>query len=537
MSSNSAWPTDFFGSFPQGAYLPYAGATSDCNAVVEDGGEGIAVCTLGATDYPLVKPSADVRHLLADACLTLPSSPIYQHPLRIVWLSGFDAYFGSCASTELPPTPPAEYGGNVRAFDPTLVLPTYTQRNGADVVIYDAANQVVFDSTTVTQYVTSAYGPRLRVHQWTAANAVLRVTQHTAFPSIPMAYVVPHVITPARAVLDERVADYQPVCLTGFTIDDNPTVFSGALKIVPGYNTNTSPGTTATTPSITRSGSLLLSALLNSGLGRAPATCDNETIPITSIGQVAPSAYGSFVLSGDPCYWVRPVVTLAGNKATIIPNRFQIGNDCGPCCDCPDYVATALGIQNVFSQFQAVGAQAETTRDSFAAGLLRWSNVAGLQAPYLVQSRFLVNHTQYLDGVLQICNSSQNCLREFQMTVNLTLLQTGVSPSTIKYLLVPTTSYISNLCNDMLPCPVSNIGATYSGSLDPGYVQLNSTDSSGNPTQWVVQFYQIQPRSFARFRFRLQFVGLNLATPTTLIFSTILGGPSPYSQTFPVQIV
>src|SRR4051812_22330363 len=44
------------------------------------------------TDFPFVAPSADVRHVLADAYLSY-ATDTPRHPLRLVWMFGFDKAF------------------------------------------------------------------------------------------------------------------------------------------------------------------------------------------------------------------------------------------------------------------------------------------------------------------------------------------------------------------------------------------------------------------------------------------------------------
>ena len=81
-------------------------------------------------DYPLVNPSEDARYLLADVYLAYDDPGAYnstitpsQHPLRIKWLYGV-----GCSASSAPAWAPA---------------PTHA----ADIVIVDAQDNVVFDST------------------------------------------------------------------------------------------------------------------------------------------------------------------------------------------------------------------------------------------------------------------------------------------------------------------------------------------------------------------------------------------------------
>lgn len=534
MAGWTGFPKQFFSSWPKGFFLPETAPTG-CEAVLEDGGKGIGPETLGGTWYPFVQPSNDIRHILADACLTLPASANYQHPLRVVWLAGVNAFFGGC-STTLPGAPVGEPGGNIAAFDSGIVLPTYTRTNGADVVIYDAANQVVFDSTTTNLYVGSHYGPRLYVHQWTLADRVLRITQHTAFANLDIAYQVPATIAPARAVLDERVTLYEPLGVLGFQIDNNATIVKGDVNFQFGFNTTTLP-TKAPVDPLTRYSAMLLSATPNTGAGRAPAKCDQQTVSVSSLAQVAPDQYGNFRLTGDPCYWVRPIITLGANTATVTPNQLQIGNDCSACCECSDYAAVGMGLNYVFGKFQSTGSQAETTRDSLTAGIQRWNGLANQQLPVSIQAQFLAHHVQYLEGVIQVCNASANCLPEAILNVVITLTQTGVDNPTIKYILVPQTVFISNLCGDMLPCPFLDDQTANNNSPDPGYL-VYTLDGNNNPSTWNVTFWKVQPRSQVKVRFRLQFIGLDLAKTTSAHFTCSVTNVSwPTTASFTATIV
>lgn len=92
-----------------------------------DGRRGIGVNQpQSGLDYPLIAPSADIQYLLADFYLAYEdTAQEFVHPLRVKWLYGV-----GCAPNTAPSWAP-------------------TPTHAADILIVDATNRTVFNSTTL----------------------------------------------------------------------------------------------------------------------------------------------------------------------------------------------------------------------------------------------------------------------------------------------------------------------------------------------------------------------------------------------------
>lgn len=110
----------------------------------------------GGTNYPFVQPSSDIQYLLGDLFVSFDDlDDTYVFPLKVSWMYGF----GTNAVA-----PPAGYPA-----------PTHAQ----DIIVTDANDVVVFDSTTATKFTSDVWDSRLLILEWTNTDSILRCVQHT----------------------------------------------------------------------------------------------------------------------------------------------------------------------------------------------------------------------------------------------------------------------------------------------------------------------------------------------------------------------
>lgn len=110
------------------------------------------------TNYPFVAPSDDIKYLLGDLFVSFDDiSDTFVWPLKIAWLYGF--------------------GSNVVSAPPGYPTPV----NAFDIIIQDANNVVVFNSTESTRFTNNLWDNRLRILEWTNVDRVLRCTHHIAW--------------------------------------------------------------------------------------------------------------------------------------------------------------------------------------------------------------------------------------------------------------------------------------------------------------------------------------------------------------------
>jgi hypothetical protein len=350
--------------------------------ILPDGGRGIGVNPRGS-DFPFVRPSADVRGLLADAYLAHESRDATP-PLRVARIVGLADGFATG-------TAPAR----------------------AEIRIADGAGFVVFDSAGVP-YSGAPFGPRLLIHEWTSDVAVCRIVQHTAFPP-GEGRDVPADLSPVDGTLDARVGVPMPRRVRRFheMVENHAT--AGSVVFANGHNIEIAVGhTTVGLRSVTQ---LTFSATPGSGLGRFPGCVDPELV-LRSFNGVRGDDRGDFRLDASGCYFVRQPVAGSGAGADVVPATLRVGNDCGPCCECDDYVRVQRGALGVWGRISAVGVGAEATRDEFASVVAAWQAEKACVDAKVVEVTLAPFGGIYVEVVVSVCNHSAQCLVDVSVTLS-----------------------------------------------------------------------------------------------------------------------
>lgn len=373
------------------------------------GGRGIGVNPEG-TDYPFVDPQDDIRGLLADAFVAHEVQGV-ELPLRIAWMQGFEHAF----------------------------VPVATR---ADVRIEDGIGTLIFDSLTSDSYRQTDFGTRLRIHEWTTDDvAVCRIVQHTAFEDDEDAYTIPNIIYPVNGILDERVSQLLPKRVTSLNV--NLQTFRGSnIKLTNGYNTflfagdltdrhtvlgvpmPTAAGTPvrATTDELRPPTRITLDANAGDGLGTFPG-CAEVTQAIKRINSIGPDHDGDFLLSGDECYYVRrPTTLLADFTTRPAEATLNLGNNCGPCCECVEFARTYKGVRRLWLEFSDLGSRAEAVRDLYKENLARWRVQKDCREskPLRLVSDILYNGDQLIVYVAgSICNTTGVCIHDIDLRLEL----------------------------------------------------------------------------------------------------------------------
>jgi hypothetical protein len=393
--------------------------------ILPDGGRGIGVNPRG-TDYPFVAPSPDVRHLLADAYFTHYGTGVL--PLSLSHLAGFGAAF---------------VGATARC----------------DVEIRDARGLLIFDSTDVeVSYRSVAFGTRFLIHEWYLGEVVCRIVQHTAFPDADSVVAIPDVIIPVDGRLDERAL--QPISprVRSIRVRGNDAILAGELSFMAGYNTAIAVASAATGLRSVRQ--LTWSAEPGSGLGRYPGCADTETL-VRTINKIGPDAAGDFRIEATGCYWARPPVALSGSEGIATPYTLALGNDCGPCCECDDFVRVQRGILRTWDRFMLIAGDAETIRDSFRTVVERWRQEKDCVDSKVVTISLVPAGSASADTMVTICNHTDSCLTDVTVQLDVSTDAPGGSGTT-----VPGTTMISALDHSMVPYTMGGTWPSYTAHFD-----------------------------------------------------------------------
>jgi hypothetical protein len=374
--------------------------------VVRDGGTGIGVNPNGHY-FPFVKEVGGAERLFADMYLghRVESAVL---PLRLSYIQGF--------------TQPA----------------SYSPSNRAELIVIDADDNVVFNSHNAADYRYNEWSDRFTIHEWISDSAVCRIVQHTGQNDLEDVIDYPFEQTLTDAVLDERVSELWPKCVT--KIIANGTDITGDLEIHQGYNFETSLGSIVRTGGQSRVNSVFVSAQAGAGEGLAPG-CE-EAIPLVRrINQQGPTAGalsvsgvnyrgGSFVLSAGACLSIiRPatfVSNYAGNKSVLEMERdgnsgIMINNNCLPCCSCDDFVNTYKGIRKLYDTYAVLGNRANIVRDRYSENVNRWLAQKECREALPIKTGLMpykLGTASGVKAVVGVCNSSGVCKGEVEATIN-----------------------------------------------------------------------------------------------------------------------
>lgn len=304
----------------------------------------------GGLTYPFLNPSFEIRQLLGDAYLSYEDLRGEFHPpFSLAWLSGFGCLPAALATGR-----------------PDRV-------HARDVIVEDALGRVVFDSTLADDYQERPWGNRLLVIQWTTATGVCRVVQHIAWSEddVPVDYL--STIEPRSSVLDPRCLDRMPLRIKSIRLEGEDPVSAGNLILQNGFNTELEVQPVSPNDGGRAETEILVGAEAGSGLGRYPG-CGEDNV-LRRLGDATGDERGNLLLDGEACYRVQRIATLLHPNPRLVdllPAALLLANDCGPCCECDQFVRVYEGIRRLYDRLLAIGARAETVRDLFRTNRVRW---------------------------------------------------------------------------------------------------------------------------------------------------------------------
>jgi hypothetical protein len=438
--------------------------------VLPTGGKGIGVEANGS-NFPFVQPSDDIVGLLADLWLAHENHAVVP-PLRISKMQGFQ-----------------------QAFDG---LPS-----NASITIIDSTGATIFDSAG-SEYASKDWGPRLRIHEWLFPNvggSVCRAVQHRAV-SDPTQPSWPATIYPVNGTLDERASELLPERVTLISEKLSGQAATGEITFVNGWNVEI-----ATAPykeALRNTTALTFSANPGGGPGRYPG-CQAPDATLRTINGVHPDGNGNFTLDAQDCYYIRQPVAVTGPTSVPTVGQLDMGNDCGPCCDCDAYVNVQQAILNIDAETRAAATLAENTRNEYSSAVARWNDAKACREKQAVQIAAASTNRMYADINVGVCNVTPDCLIDVRLDMAISTTPPG------SWMVVPGTTYITK------PGSASMIPYQLSGPSGPPPV-------SGQPPPpqniLTANFGAISHGSAGRVRFRLLWSPPMPANTTLQIIAT-----------------
>jgi hypothetical protein len=358
--------------------------------------------------YPLVSPSDDLRDLLADFFLsyedpaTLDGGTPYTKPFSIAWLYGV--------------------GLTVNAPDDA---PTPT--HAVDLIVTDAADRVVFDSTEATSFDQYVWGDVYKIFVWQDPVQVCRLVVHTAWP--PTGDITPHEyelhILPTDGKLDDRTLARLPKRVRSLTVVLDTLDGVANIDIVAAENVDMVTAAPVLTDGKRRENVVTLNA---SPRGEY-SDCGEKVTYLSRINGVGPDEVGHFLLAADGCYYFRrPMTLVSTSPRRMVPSielngvagHLKFGNDCTPCCVCGDFVDAALQLNRLGVAYGVIGATVMSARELYHENRARWLESLACRIQTPIRVAMLPQGGPYIDIVGQFCNQSQNCLVDLAMVFTLT---------------------------------------------------------------------------------------------------------------------
>jgi hypothetical protein len=371
------------------------------------GRAGIGVMqTMTGRDYPFVKPSADIRYLIADLSFSYedPSDYTnvtpYELPLSVAWLYGL-----GCEPADKP----------LWAPDP---------ENAAEIILKDAAGETVFDST-IADYTTTEWG-NYRIHDWRTETAVLRLVEYVAWPpsGAPEPRDYAEHIEPENGILDARAIQRIPKRVKSLRVVLDQ--FTGTnVDMVGGYNVDLTP--TVPTPDVGGRNvtQITIDGSPGGGDGIFPG-CVEADLFIRSINGIRPNQTGDFLMAATDCYWIRqPTSVVNLSPMTVRPTieldensgHLQLGNDCGPCCSCDDYVDTVRYLNRTWLEGKRLGAIFESSRSTYHDNRERWNEAKECLEKRPLRLNMVAQACPFLDVVAQYCNQTDDCVKDVTLVI------------------------------------------------------------------------------------------------------------------------
>lgn len=433
-------------------------------------------------NYPFVAPSTDIRHLVADFYLAYEDmAQAYQHPLRIKWLYGL-----GCEET----TPPND--------SPT---PTHA----VDLVVVDAQDNVVFNSTTANFAdwdwgANENSGYDYHVYEWVSELAVCRLVTYTTWlneeqigadEDAPRNYA--NHISPINAVLDERAVYRIPKRVisisspNGITPAGDPanSITLKTVNLAYGYNT-----TLTAVPRLRRSlrsvNTITMAAVPGTGAGRY-LSCPESGPNIYSINGL--SGPNILLAANDCLFFARPVFE---GTATLKNKEIKLDTHCPPCCQCDDYVQVATYMNRTADRYRPIGLAAADIVDMHSGNIARWLSQQSCRLSQPLKACLVAQKCAYIDVVAQYCNQCTTCATN--VTLNMLLETFNVDATSTKLNTAEvvcgytniTTPYESRTLERVTLTPVASfpykkIATAFLGKIDIGNsgkveFRLNFTD-------------------------------------------------------------
>lgn len=420
--------------------------------------------------YPFVNPSLDIANLLGDFFVSFDDlADEVVLPLRVAWMAGFG---------DLPVV------GSPYLIPPTLETPGWpVPTNAYDLVVLDANDRVVFDST-VAALTTTYWASRLRILEWHTSTAVCRCVMH--LPALDPEADAGHIQLYATFILPENgelQADtwYKMPKRVMSLIVNGTRYVRKTIAFEEGYNVTlthvTEPSiatfvlpnfnpATALAAGTRASNQIRIEAIPGAGRGTVPG-CTEITQDLRTINNISSDAHQNFLYDGEGCIRTHrpvslmgstprtlgyastnPIITAKPNPAAQAQAAILTSNDCTNCCDCVYFAQTYQGIKRQWYLFQDVAHAAEDVRDIYTKNRARWLVQKQIREESKLRVRLVADGKGKVSWGVVFCNASKCCLTDVSLQLIFYQVIDGIyrAPTKDQYPCLPTMIEGSRQC-------------------------------------------------------------------------------------------
>ena len=461
-------------------------------------------------DYPIVRPSVDITELLADAYLSYTDDiNAFALPFHIKYLHGF--------GTDIVGVP---------------ITPVHTH----DVEIVDANNVTVFDSLIATDFKSEVWDNRLLILEWTDANRqILRTVHHTEWSPEDEARTYDIYIEPTAGVLDARAIYQIPKRVTsirvGFiTLKPNADGDLGNIILQNGFNTVLTASDSVVTDGSRRTTDITINADPNSGKGRfGPGCSEVITTGIRRINTIGGDNRGNFLLDATGCYRVeRPVISVLQEdprQVRIRDHTLQIFNDCGPCCDCDDFIAVWEAIRRLRDRYADLIARVQAARDTYHANRDRWNESKDCREADQLRLILQSACPGELGVAAGFCNNSEDCIEGLVIHISFDFTD-GTGDCNDAADSGPLTAVSTPTLGQLLCSSVFRQGNVEATASPPKRISNEFYVLGGAYPHFYAIWDKVDPGTMASVTFRLQFINTTTADSVEAVADAFEVGPN-----------
>jgi len=349
------------------------------------------------TEYPLLQPSDDVVHLLADACLvinpyTAAGAKARKGGLRIFALRGFGV---------LPPEPST----------PSWLLAEETS-NTHDCVLVNKDGERVLNTAGSTEKTVVDLQERLRRVVWAVDREyTLVLTYHTRWPAdgslLPRDY--REIFLPQAAYLCDAVVQFAPETRLFALIPNLENVQNPhrvpISRLNAGHNTTIALGIAERFVQPQPDVAVVWTVEAGSGLGRL----ENCSPPLQTINNLPPGVTGAFTIGADDC-----------TAVTNVGDSVSFNNDCRACCDCDDYAQAGTALDAADYRYKQLATLVEDFRADFVPTVEKWNAAVACANSRVLSLQFSARLCPSLAVGISYCNTSDVCAEDVVFALSLT---------------------------------------------------------------------------------------------------------------------